>query len=110
MQYIDTMKYYSAIKKNEIKPLEANGCTDFPDGASGKESACQCRRHKRCGFDPWVGMIPWRRKWHPTPVFLAEEYHGQRSLAGYSPQGHIESESTQKLSTIERQYIHGLRR
>ena len=33
----------------------------------GKESAFQCRR---CGFDPWVGKIPWRRKWQPTPVFL----------------------------------------
>ena len=36
-------------------------------GLSGKESACQCRRH---GFDPWVGKILWRRKWQPTPVFL----------------------------------------
>ena len=42
----------------------------FPGGVSGKESACQCRRHKRCRFDPWVGMIPWRRKWQPTPLFL----------------------------------------
>ena len=37
------------------------------------------RRH---GFDPWVGKIPWRRKWQPTPVFLPEESHRQRSLAG----------------------------
>ena len=51
----------------------------------GKETACQCRRHKRLGFDPWVGKIPWRRKWQPTPVFLHGESHGQRSLAGYSP-------------------------
>ena len=40
------------------------------DGTSGKEAACQCRRHKRCGMDPWVGKIPWRRAWQPTPVFL----------------------------------------
>ena len=40
---------------------------------------------KRCRFDHWVGKIPWRRKWQPTPVFLPEESHGQRSLAGYSP-------------------------
>ena len=40
-----------------------------------------------CGFDSWVGKIPWRRKWQPTPVFLPEESHGQRSLAGYSPWG-----------------------
>ena len=45
----------------------------FPGGASGKEPACQCRRHKRCGFDPWVGKIPWRRAWQPTPVFLSGE-------------------------------------
>ena len=37
------------------------------------------------GFDPWVGKIPWRRKWQPTPVFLPGESHGWRSLVGYSP-------------------------
>ena len=40
---------------------------------------------KRCGFDPWVRKIPWKRAWQPTPVFLSGEFHGQRSLAGYSP-------------------------
>ena len=35
----------------------------------------------------WVGKIPWRRKWHPTPIFLPRESHGQRSLAGHSPCG-----------------------
>ena len=39
----------------------------------------------RPGFNPWVGKIPWRRKWQPTPVFLPGESHGQRSLAGYIP-------------------------
>ena len=38
----------------------------FPGGASGKEPACQCRRHKRWGFNPWDWKIPWRRKWQPT--------------------------------------------
>ena len=38
-------------------------------------------------FDPWVGKIPWRRKWKHTPVFLPGEYHGQKNLAGYGPQG-----------------------
>ena len=55
-------------------------------GVSGdsdsKESACGCRRP---GFDPRVKKIPWRREWQPTPVFLTGEFHGQRSLAGYSP-------------------------
>ena len=57
----------------------------FPDGASGKEPACQCRRHERCRFDPWVGKIPWKRAWQPTPVFLPGEAHGQRSLVVYHP-------------------------
>jgi len=43
-----------------------------------------------CGFDPWVGKIPWRRAWQPTPVFFPGESHRQRSLAGYSPWGHKE--------------------
>ena len=38
----------------------ANTYVGFPGGASGREPACQCRRCKRCGFDPWVGKIPWR--------------------------------------------------
>jgi len=62
---------------------------------SGKESACQCRR---CGFDPWVGKIPWRRKWQLTPIFLPGESHGQRSLAGYSPWDHKESDTTERLN------------
>ena len=56
-------------------------------GYCGKEFACQCRRHKRFGFNPWFGKIPWRRQWQPTPVFLPGESHGQRSLVGYSPYG-----------------------
>ena len=66
----------------------------FPGGTSGKVPACQCRGHNRCEFDPWTGKIPWRRAWQPTPVFLPEESHGQRSLAGYSPQGHKQSDMT----------------
>ena len=56
----------------------------LPSWISGKESACQCKRH---GFDPRVRKIPWRRKRQLTPVFLPEESHGQRSLVGYSPWG-----------------------
>ena len=57
----------------------------FPSSASGKEPACQCRRCKRCGFNPWLWKIPWRRAWQPSPVFLPGESHGQRSLVGYGP-------------------------
>ena len=45
----------------------------LPGGASGKEPTCQGRRCKRRGFDSWVGKIPWRREWQPTPVFLPGE-------------------------------------
>ena len=45
---------------------------------------------KRCSFSPWIGKIPWRRKWQPTPVFLSGKSHGQRSLVGYSPGGRKE--------------------
>ena len=56
----------------------------FPGGSDGKESACQCRRSR---FDPWMRMIPWRREWLPTSVFLPGESHGQRNLVGYSSWG-----------------------
>ena len=55
----------------------------------GKESACNAG-DTRDRFDPWVGKVPWRRKWQPTSVFLPGKFHGQRSLAGYSPCGHKE--------------------
>ena len=67
----------------------------FPGGASGKESACQCKGHKRAQFDPWVGKIPRRRKWQPTPLFLLGECHRQRSLEGYSPWGCKEVDTTE---------------
>ena len=50
------------------------------------------------GFDPWVRKILWRRAWLPTPVFLPRESYGQRSLAGYSPQGCKELDLTEQLS------------
>ena len=58
---------------------------EFPRWLSGKGPICQCRRHQ---FKPWVGKIPWRKKWQPTPVFLPGKSHGQRSLADYSSCSH----------------------
>ena len=65
---------------------------------SGKEPACQCRTLRRHRFNPWLGKIPWRRKQQPTPVFLPGESHGQRSLAGCSPRGCKELNTTAPLS------------
>ena len=77
----------------------------FLGGTSGKEPACQCRRQERCRLDPWVGKIPRRRAQQPIPVFLPKESRGQRSLVGYSPQDHKESDtkirSHYKLLIIE---------
>ena len=55
----------------------------LPGGAMIK-NLCQCRRCKRLMFSPWVGKIPWSKKWHPTtPLFLPGKFHGPRSLVGY---------------------------
>ena len=70
----------------------------FPGGTSGKESTCQCRRHR---FNPWVRKIPWKRKRQPTAVFLPGKSHGQRSLVGYSLWGCKESVTTEQLSTTK---------
>ena len=58
--------------------------------SDGEESAWMLEN-----LDPWVRKFPWRRKWQLTPVFLPGEYHGQRSLAGYSSWGHKESDTTE---------------
>ena len=63
------------------KLLSIRSQKGFPGGASGKESACQCRRcNRRCKFDPWIRKIPWKRKWQPVAIFFPRESHGQRSL------------------------------
>ena len=67
----------------------------FPGGTSGKEPSCQSRGCKRCRFNPWIGKIPWKRKWQPTPVFLPGKSHGQRNLASYSPRVCKESNTTE---------------
>ena len=75
-----------------LDPKKLNG---LPWRLSGKESACQCRR---CRFNPSVGEIPWRREWQPTPLFLPGKSHEQRSLAGYSPPVHKESDTVYRLA------------
>ena len=64
-----------------------------PRRLSGKESAWSCRRRKPCGFNPWAGKIPWRRKRQPTPVLYPGQCHEhswntQRNLGSCSPWGH----------------------
>ena len=63
-----------------------------------KKTRLRCRRHKRCGFNPWVRKIPWRRARWPTPAFLPGKSHGQRRLTGYSPWGYKQSAQLKQLS------------
>ena len=58
----------------------------FPGGSDSKESAFNAGNQ---------GLIPRRRDWLPTPIFLPGEFHGQRNLVGYTPGGHKESDSTE---------------
>ena len=77
----DSARTPTTCHNNELLPPSS----DSPWWFSGKEPTCQCRRGK---FDPWVGKIPWKRKWQPTPVFLPGKSYGHRGLMGYSPWGH----------------------
>ena len=74
-----------------------------PEWLSDKESACQCRRHR---FDLWVRMIPWRREWLPTPVFLPGKFYGQRSLESHSPWDRKESDKAGYTHTHPRTHTH----
>ena len=77
-----TFRFMSLIFQIIITDMRLNMNLGFPGGTSGKESTCQCRRQKRCRFDPWVRWIPWRRAWQTTPVFSPIKSHEQRTPAG----------------------------
>ena len=68
----------------------------LPKWLGGKESTCQSRRCERCGLNPSVGKVPWRRNWKPTLVFLPGKSHKQRGLVSYSPWGHMSEFCTDK--------------
>ena len=67
----------------------------FPGGSDNKESTCNAGD---LGLIPGLGRSPGEREWLPTSVFLPGEFHRQRSLAGYSPPGHKESDITERLT------------
>ena len=71
-----------------------------PRRLNGKESACQCRRHRIHGFESWVRKVPWRRKWQPSPVFLPGEFYWQGSLVDYSRCSCKESDMTECTCTL----------
>ena len=98
-------QFFQVIKLAYTTLSVINKDNALPRWFSGKESACQCRRCKRCGFDPWVRKKSWRKKWQPTPVFLPGKFHGQRSLVGYSPWSHKELDLTEGLNTHTHTHI-----
>ena len=77
-------------KTNQFGIKYATEIHGLPRWCSGEEPSCQCIRSKRQGFSPWVGKIPWRRKWQLAPVFLSGKSHEQRSLEHDNPWGHEE--------------------
>ena len=92
--YCMLLRYWGYLSCSRIEHLYlAHG---LPRWLSGKDSACQWRRH---WFDLWLGKIFWRRKWQPTPVFILGKSYRQRSLVGYSPWDRTELDTTEQLST-----------
>ena len=79
--------------KSDTFQLRVNHC--FPGGSDSKESSCNAGDPDSI---PGLGRSPGEKKWQPMPVFLPGEAHGQRSLAGYSPQGCKESDRTERLT------------
>ena len=70
----------------------------LPRWLSGSESACQCRRYRRCGFDPWVGKNPWERKCQPTPVFLPGKFRATENWKTWQAIVHGVTKSWTQLS------------
>ena len=103
---VSSLIFWQSFQMETLSYAHRNDClkSGLPRWLSGKESTNQCRR---LGFNPWAGKIPCRRKWQPTPVFSPGESHGQRSLAGYSPWGPSESDTTEWLINNDTSlYIH----
>ena len=84
---LDSLQKKAVLKKQcKYKNL------GFPDGLADKESACQCKRYRKWGFDPGIRKTAWSRKWQLTLLFLPGKSLGQRILVRYSPWGCKESD------------------
>ena len=92
------MRLAQALVQSKCSSSVCSHCViGCPQGLSGKESACSAGD---LGLIPRPGKIPQRRKRQPIPVFLQGKSHGQRSLAGYSPWGPKELDTTEYLLTV----------
>ena len=94
-------KQQREIKCGQIGGVVGKISTELSPPSRGSNNKSICLQCRRPGFNPWVGKIPWRWKWQPTPVFLPGKSHGQRSLAGYSPWGRKESNTTSDFTSLD---------
>ena len=97
MPYWQRLQKFSSGSQYDLNAFFSQ-TMDFPGGSDGKAPCLQCRRP---GFDPWVGKIPWRKEWQPTPVFLPGKSHGQRSLAVCCPWSRKELGMTERLTLTQ---------
>ena len=98
------MEHYSAIKMEGLLIIHMTiwmNCQrmklGFLGGAVVKNLPASAGDLGDSGFYPWVGKIPWRRKWQPTPAFMPGKFYGQRSLVGYNPRGCKQSDMSEQL-------------
>ena len=91
MAYVPTISHVIAIITSSLFVIQATLV------AHQERTCLQCRR---CGLNPWVRKIPWRKKWQLTPVFMPGKSYCQRSLVGYSSWGCKESDMTQQLNRL----------
>ena len=82
--YLQASMWISQWKLPLSDPMPYNG---LPGWHRVKNSFLLMKEMQQTRFDPWVGKIAWSRKWLRTPAFFPGEFHGRRSLAGYSPWG-----------------------
>ena len=90
----DSVNHKTTVITNRISNTPPFFCKGLLQWLSRWRSHLQCRRGRRHQFSPWVGTIPWWRKWELTPVFFLRKSHEQRRLAGYSSWGHKELDTT----------------
>ena len=79
---LNVSRFASKLTNLLVNSIKVDITLGFPGSTSGKEPICQCRRHKRHRFNPWIRKIPWRRPWQPPPIFLPGESHGPPEKPG----------------------------
>ena len=93
MQIKTTIRYNHNLQEWQKFNNGNDNTKSFPNGSGAKESTCNVGDRGDAVLIPGSGRSPGGGKWQRTPVFLPGKSHGQRSLAGYRPQGRTESQT-----------------